>query len=129
MTRPSRNKPIPKAIREQVWKENFGEKFKHQCYGLRPTSEERTNWCKNEINVFQFHIGHTSEKDSLNISKLRPLCSRCSRCKLSPILPETVTLPPSSKTTFQGHRDRLAEPRPGWWKCCFPPSVARLGAE
>ena len=43
---PSRRKkkiPIPKAIREQVWIETFGETFKHKCY---------IKWCKNEINVF-----------------------------------------------------------------------------
>ncbi len=71
---PSRRKkkiPIPKAIREQVWIETFGETFKHKCY---------IKWCKNEINVFSFHVGHDkpeSKGGTLSPSNLRPICSRC----------------------------------------------------
>ena len=38
-----KKKQIPKAIREQVWIEAFGKKFKHKCY---------ITWCKNQITVF-----------------------------------------------------------------------------
>ena len=41
--------PIPKALREQVWLKHFGKKYNHKCY---------INWCKNEINVFDFQVGH-----------------------------------------------------------------------
>ena len=44
-----RKATIPKAIREQCWIQVFGEKFKEKCY---------INWCENEINVFDFHVGH-----------------------------------------------------------------------
>ena len=64
-------KPIPRALREQVWLKTFGENFKRKCY---------INWCKNDINVFDFHVGHDlpeSHGGSLNIKNLKPICSRC----------------------------------------------------
>ena len=62
---------IPKAIREQCQIQVFGEKFKEKCY---------INWCENDINVFDFHVGHDkpeSEGGSLDISNLKPICARC----------------------------------------------------
>jgi 5-methylcytosine-specific restriction endonuclease McrA len=64
-------KKIPKAIREQCWIKNFGNKFKCKCY---------INWCNNDINVFDFHVGHDlpeSKGGSLAISNLKPICARC----------------------------------------------------
>ena len=66
-----RKKNIPKAIREQVWIKSFGESFKHKCY---------IDWCKNEINVFDFHVGHDkpeSKGGTLDINNLKPICARC----------------------------------------------------
>jgi len=62
---------IPKAVREQTWIATFGEKFKSPCY---------VTWCKNEINVFDFHVGHDipeSKGGTLDISNLKPICARC----------------------------------------------------
>jgi hypothetical protein len=62
---------IPKAIREQCWIQIFGETFKEKCY---------INWCKNDISVFDFHVGHDkpeSEGGTLDISNLKPICARC----------------------------------------------------
>ena len=62
---------IPKAIREQVWITNFGEKFKHNCY---------ISWCTNEINVFDYHVGHDkpeSKGGKLALDNLKPICARC----------------------------------------------------
>ena len=62
---------IPKAIREQVWIQNFGEKFKHKCYVC---------WCKNKITVFDFHVGHDipeSKGGGLAVDNLKPICARC----------------------------------------------------
>jgi len=62
---------IPKAVREQTWIQNFGLVFKHKCY---------INWCKNNINVFDFHVGHDkpeSKGGSLAIDNLKPICARC----------------------------------------------------
>lgn len=42
-------KTIPKALKEQVWIQNFGKVFQHKCY---------IKWCSNKINVFDFHVGH-----------------------------------------------------------------------
>ena len=62
---------IPKALREQVWIKIFGENFEHKCY---------VDWCTNEINVFDFHVGHDkpeSKGGSLCVSNLKPICARC----------------------------------------------------
>ena len=62
---------IPKALREQCWLHNFGEKFKHKCY---------IKWCKNKINVFNYHVGHNipeSKGGDMSIKNLRPICGRC----------------------------------------------------
>lgn len=62
---------IPKAIREQCWIQSFGEIFNHSCY---------INWCENEINVFDFHVGHDkpeSKGGTLDINNLKPICARC----------------------------------------------------
>ena len=66
-----RKTTIPKALREQVWIKIFGESFKHKCY---------IDWCTNEINVFDFHVGHDkpeSRGGTLDINNLKPICARC----------------------------------------------------
>jgi hypothetical protein len=70
-TNKKRKKYIPKAIREQCWKKTFGDVFKHNCY---------IHWCDNEIDVFNFHVGHDmpeSKGGDLEISNLKPICARC----------------------------------------------------
>ena len=67
----TKKKSIPKAIREQVWIFYFNRTFKHKCY---------IPWCKNIIDVFNFHVGHNkpeSKGGKLTIKNLRPICSRC----------------------------------------------------
>lgn len=62
---------IPKAIREQCWIKTFGEKYKSKCF---------INWCENEINVFDFHVGHDrpeSKGGNLSVDNLKPICARC----------------------------------------------------
>lgn len=62
---------IPKAIREHVWITYFGRVFEHTCY---------VRWCHNNINVFDFQVGHDkpeSKGGTLDIDNLRPICSRC----------------------------------------------------
>ena len=66
-----KKKPIPKAVKEQVWIKYCGRRFSKKCY---------TRWCKNKINVFDFHVGHDrpeSRGGTMDISNLKPLCSRC----------------------------------------------------
>lgn len=62
---------IPKALREQCWIHNFGERFKHKCY---------IKWCKNTINVFNYHVGHNIPEckgGQMCLENLKPICSRC----------------------------------------------------
>ena len=62
---------IPKAVREQLWINTFGEKFKGKC---------QIKWCNNIITVFDFTAGHNipvSKGGSNKLSNLKPICSRC----------------------------------------------------
>ena len=64
-------KNIPKALREQVWISNFGKKFSKKCY---------IPWCKNKIDVFNFHVGHNIPEckgGKTCLENLKPICSRC----------------------------------------------------
>ena len=66
-----KKKTIPKAVREQCWLNTFGKKYENSCY---------ISWCSNKINVFDFHVGHDkpeSKGGTLDISNLKPICSRC----------------------------------------------------
>lgn len=64
-------KNIPKAIREQVWLNIIGKKYESKCY---------ISWCKNTMDVFNFHVGHDlpeSKGGTLDINNLKPICARC----------------------------------------------------
>ena len=64
-------KPIPKALKEQVWIQFVGKKFENKCY---------IKWCENLINVYDFHVGHNipdSKGGKTSLENLRPICSRC----------------------------------------------------
>tara|TARA_B100000035_G_C20841351_1_gene483197 strand:- start:289 stop:552 length:264 start_codon:yes stop_codon:yes gene_type:complete len=62
---------IPKAVREQLWLKTYGQEFKGKC---------DVSWCDNEINVFDFTVGHNVPKSKGGrdtLCNLRPICSRC----------------------------------------------------
>lgn len=62
---------IPKALREQVWLTHIGRRYEGKC--LVP-------WCKNNMTVHDFHVGHDipeSKGGATELSNLRPICSRC----------------------------------------------------
>ena len=64
---------IPVALREQVWITYFGRKYEHKCY---------IRWCKNNIDVFNFQVGHNipESKGGLTLlENLRPICVRCNQ--------------------------------------------------
>mgnify|MGYP001395550992 CR=1 FL=1 len=64
-------KKIPKKIKEQVWLNYNGKIYSKKCY---------IDWCTNDINVFNFHVGHNvpeSKGGDCSISNLRPICDRC----------------------------------------------------
>jgi 5-methylcytosine-specific restriction endonuclease McrA len=64
---------IPRALREQVWIQYAGRTFEKKC---------TVTWCKNTITAFDFEVGHNipeSKGGTLEMTNLRPLCSRCNR--------------------------------------------------
>jgi 5-methylcytosine-specific restriction endonuclease McrA len=64
---------IPVALREQVWLTYFGKKYQHKCY---------IRWCKNNIDVFNFQVGHNvpeSKGGPTTLENLRPICIRCNQ--------------------------------------------------
>ena len=42
-----KRKPIPKALREQVWLKDCGRVFDHKC---------NVKWCKNNITVYDYEV-------------------------------------------------------------------------
>ena len=69
-----KTRQIPKAVREQVWIQNIGEKYKCKC---------TVHWCQNNITVFDFQVGHNVPKSKGGSDKLKNLKPICSRCNLS----------------------------------------------
>jgi len=68
---PYKKRPIPRALREQVWLKTFGRVYQHKCH---------ISWCRNTITVFDFHMGHDipeSKGGETTITNLKPICSRC----------------------------------------------------
>ena len=62
---------VPKAVREQCWLNTVGKQYESKCY---------VRWCKNKMNIFDFHVGHdipASKGGTLDIDNLRPICARC----------------------------------------------------
>ena len=67
----TRKQNIPKAVREQCWLTTIGKKYESKCY---------VKWCKNNMTVFDFHVGHDtpeSKGGTLDINNLKPICARC----------------------------------------------------
>ena len=70
-TQTHQKETIPKRIRELVWTTHNDETFKHKCY---------VTWCNNNINVFNFQVGHDipeSKGGTLDIDNLKPICGNC----------------------------------------------------
>lgn len=66
-------KPIPQALREQVWIRCCGEAFRNKCF---------VPWCKNEMTAFHFQAGHNvpeSKGGTTDIYNLLPICSNCNQ--------------------------------------------------
>lgn len=64
---------IPKAIREQLWLRSFGENYKAKCTVI---------WCRNQITVFNYEVGHNiprSKGGCNGLENLSPICSRCNK--------------------------------------------------
>ena len=68
-----KKKKIPVALRQQVWLEKMGKIFEGKC---------KTTWCSNIITNFNFECGHNipeSKGGTLELTNLRPICTRCNK--------------------------------------------------
>ena len=68
---PYKKKPIPKALREQVWLNQMGPVFE---------AKRKVTWCSNSINAFSFQCGHNVPErkgGKTQLSNLIPICARC----------------------------------------------------
>ena len=66
-----KKKPIPRALKEQVWIQKAGHTFEIKC---------PITWCENHINAFNFHTGHNipeSKGGKTALENLVPICDRC----------------------------------------------------
>ena len=66
-------KPIPSALRQQLWIKYNGETFNAKC---------QVKWCKNIITPFNFEAGHNipfSKGGKTTLENLRPICSSCNK--------------------------------------------------
>ena len=99
----TKKKPIPKALREQLWIKYCGKTFEHKCF---------VSWCDNMINVFDYHVGHDnpeSKGGTLSLQNLKPLCSRCN-------------LSMSNNFTIKEWNNMMKPPKSNQktkWFCCF----------
>jgi hypothetical protein len=68
-----KKKAIPKALREALWLQYNGDKFRAKC---------QTPWCSNEVTAWDFQAGHNipeSKGGPTVLENLRPICSRCNQ--------------------------------------------------
>jgi 5-methylcytosine-specific restriction endonuclease McrA len=107
---------IPKALREQVWIQNIGNQFEHKCL---------VNWCQNNMNVFDFHVGHNipeSQGGATNIKNLKPICARCNLSMGSQYSIEEWSKMgkgmPSKTPKKQQQTPSVTTPKKPWWLCC-----------
>ena len=66
-----KKKPIPAALRQQVWIQKMGKRFEGKC---------KTTWCSTIINVYSFEAGHNipeSKGGTTDIDNLIPICRQC----------------------------------------------------
>lgn len=64
-----RKKTIPKSLKDKVWKEYNGKKYKGTCY-----------CCQETIEINNWHAGHVISESSggeTKLSNLRPVCASC----------------------------------------------------
>lgn len=127
-SKPNKKRPIPQAVREQVWITKMGKVFEGKC---------KVPWCNETITVYNFQAGHNipeSKGGKTTIDNLIPICSRCNlsmndnytidewskmysseSVKKSdlhkPSKPSTPPPPPTSPTVNEMNTDG----------CCIPP--------
>ena len=70
----SKRHPLPKAIRNKIWINAYGELPLHKC---------STPWCHNKINCFNYHVGHMKAVANEGTNELTNLIPLCASCNLS----------------------------------------------
>ena len=66
-------KTISKSLKNNVWLQQYGEKFKCKC---------SVSWCVTVVTPFTFEVGHNtphSKGGTIDINNLRPICSTCNK--------------------------------------------------
>jgi 5-methylcytosine-specific restriction endonuclease McrA len=66
-------KTISKSLKNNVWIQQYGEKFRCKC---------SVEWCATVITPFTFEVGHNkphSKGGTLEINNLMPICSTCNK--------------------------------------------------
>ena len=94
----NRKATIPKALREQVWVQQIGQRFDSKC---------KVTWCTNRINVFDFQCGHNipeSKGGKTTVDNLVPICGRCNGSM-------------SNQYTIDEWNKKFASPRSTWCQC------------
>lgn len=86
---------IPKAVREQLWVRDVGEKFYGRC---------RTSWCANRVSVFDFQCGHNVPESKGGPTSLENMVVLCSRCNNSM----------SNNYTFDEWQTKFQPQKLGW---------------
>jgi hypothetical protein len=69
----SKRKTLPKALREEVWRNHIGDHYRAKC---------TVTWCTNQITPFDYEVGHNiphSQGGELALQNLRPICGRCNK--------------------------------------------------
>jgi 5-methylcytosine-specific restriction endonuclease McrA len=100
-----KKKPIPKAMREQIWIREFGKVFDAKC---------KTTWCQNIINAWDFQAGHDIPESKGGKTEPGNLVPICARCNLS--MSDTYTFKEWNAMSGTTQTVPLAPP-PGRW-CC-----------
>jgi 5-methylcytosine-specific restriction endonuclease McrA len=94
-----KRKPIPKALREQIWLKDCGRVFDHKC---------NIKWCKNIITVYDYEVGHNipySKGGQDTLDNLFAICSRCNRS-----MSDNYTIKEFSDTFLPEKRNKK------WWQ-------------
>lgn len=95
-----RKEKIPKAVREQLWLRDVGEKFYGRC---------RTTWCRNRVTVWDYQCGHDIPESKGGETTLDNLVVLCSRCNNSM----------SNNCTFTEWQQKFGPKRKSWFRRLF----------
>jgi 5-methylcytosine-specific restriction endonuclease McrA len=100
-----KKKPIPIALREQVWIHKMGRVFEGKC---------PVTWCQNTITVFDFQSGHNIPESKGGKTDLENLIPLCGRCNLS--MGNQYTIDEWSKMSEVPVKTVVEVPKKkGWW--------------